>query len=120
MGKRVLVVDDEQDILMVVESRLRANGYDVVTASDGIEALEKVAENIPALIVLDVVMPRADGFKVLESLKEKPATASIPVVMLTARGEAKHIAKAQEMEVSDYLTKPFKDEDLVSMVEKYI
>ena len=118
MGRRILVVDDEPEILEVVESRLKANGYDVVTARDGVQAVERLNEALPALIILDVMMPQVDGFKVLEVLKTHPRTSEIPIIMLTSKGEMHNILKAQELKAVDYLIKPFKSEEIMATVRK--
>ena len=120
MRPKILAVDDEPEILMVIEGRLRPSGYDVVTAGSGMEAVEKIKKEKPNLVILDIGMPQMDGFQVLEILKNNPSTFAIPVIMLTAKGETRHILKAQEMRAEDYLIKPFKDEELVRAVQKYI
>lgn len=120
MGRRILVVDDEPEILEVIESRLEANGYDVVTATDGVQAAERLKQARPELIILDIMMPRVDGFKVLEVLKAHPQTSEIPIIMLTSKGETSNILKAQEMKAADYLIKPFKPEELLKVVKRYL
>ncbi len=85
MAKKILVVDDERHIVRLVEVNLTRAGYDVVTAYDGVEALEAVKNETPDMIVLDVMMPRMDGFEVLRRLQADPETQNIPVIMLTAR-----------------------------------
>ncbi len=120
MGGKILVVDDETEILERIEPRLKANGYDVYTANDGVEGIKKLYEVSPDLILLDILMPRADGFKILQILKKYKSTSSIPIVMITAKGESGNIMKAQELQAADYIIKPFKAEELLKVVQRYI
>lgn len=120
MSKRILVVDDEPDIVEVVKTRLEMGGYEVITASNGPEGLKAAKEGKPDLLLLDVSMPGMDGFEVLTKLKADPDIASIPVIMLTAKSEFKYIEKAQELKVTDYIIKPFKSDELLRWVNKYI
>src|ERR1700728_4373990 len=85
--KKVLIVDDEKDIVDLVAYNLARNGYDTVTASDGNDALDSASKNIPDLIILDLMLPGIDGMEVARRLKSDARTASIPIVMLTAKGE---------------------------------
>src|SRR5919206_1679844 len=87
MPKKILAVDDERHIVRLVEVNLARAGYNVVTAFDGREALQKVESEKPDLVVLDVMMPYMDGFEVLRNLKANPATAEIPVIMLTSKAQ---------------------------------
>ena len=118
MAKKILVVDDERHIVRLVEVNLQRAGYDVLTAYDGVEALEKVASETPDMIVLDVMMPRMDGFEVLQNLQANPATADIPVIMLTAKAQDADIFKGWQSGVSSYLTKPFNPRELLTFVER--
>jgi two-component system, OmpR family, alkaline phosphatase synthesis response regulator PhoP len=118
MAKKILVVDDERHIVRLVEVNLQRAGYDVVTAYDGIEALEKVKSEKPDMLVLDVMMPRKDGFEVLQDLQANPGTADIPVIMLTAKAQDADIFKGWSSGVSSYLTKPFNPRELLTFVER--
>jgi two-component system alkaline phosphatase synthesis response regulator PhoP/two-component system response regulator VicR len=118
MAKKILVVDDERHIVRLVEVNLQRAGYEVVTAYDGIEALEKVKSEKPDMLVLDVMMPRKDGFEVLQDLQANPATADIPVIMLTAKAQDADIFKGWSSGVSSYLTKPFNPRELLTFVER--
>lgn len=120
MQKKIIVIDDETEILLVVQSRLKANGYDVVTCENGVEGLQKIQEDHPNLILLDITMPGMDGFQVLSQLKKDPETSKIPVIMLTARGESRSILKAQDLKASDYLIKPFASDELLAVIKRYI
>jgi two-component system alkaline phosphatase synthesis response regulator PhoP len=107
---RILVVDDERDIREVVKTTLQDNGYKVVEASDGVEAYAAAADAAvaekPDLIVLDLMLPKLNGFEVLEKLKQNPQTSYIPVVILTARGQAQDETRALRSGATDYMTKP--------------
>ena len=120
MSKRILLVDDEADLLTLVQARLAANGYEVITAHNGLEGLEKASKEKPNLILLDVMMPRKDGFEVLRELKSNIETTSIPVVMLTAKGESQSFSKAKDLGAIDYITKPFNAEALLDLVKRYL
>ncbi len=118
MARKILVVDDERHIVRLVEINLQRAGYNVVTAYDGVEALEKVKSEQPEMIVLDVMMPRMDGFEVLGRLQADPTTADIPVIMLTAKAQDADIFKGWQSGVSSYLTKPFNPRELLTFVER--
>jgi len=118
MARKILVVDDERHIVRLVEVNLQRAGYDVVTAYDGVEALEKVKAEKPDMIVLDVMMPRKDGFEVLQDLQGNPAMADIPVIMLTAKAQDADVFKGWQSGVSSYLTKPFNPRELLTFVER--
>jgi two-component system alkaline phosphatase synthesis response regulator PhoP/two-component system response regulator VicR len=118
MARKILVVDDERHIVRLVEINLQRAGYDVVTAYDGVEALEKVKSEKPDMLVLDVMMPRMDGFEVLGKLQSDAATSSIPVIMLTAKAQDADIFRGWQSGVSSYLTKPFNPRELLTFVER--
>ena len=107
MPKKILVVDDEKHIVRLVQANLDRAGYTVVTANDGKEALQKVADENPDLVVLDVMMPYMDGFEVLQNLRRNPSTRDIPVIMLTAKAQDADVFKGWQSGVDCYLTKPF-------------
>ncbi len=118
MARKILVVDDERHIVRLVEVNLTRAGYDVVVAYDGIEALEVVGKETPDMIVLDVMMPRMDGFEVLKKLQADESTQNIPVIMLTAKAQDADIFKGWSSGVSSYLTKPFNPRELLTFVER--
>ena len=120
MPKRILMVDDEADLIKVVHVRLAANGYEVIAASNGLEGLEKAQKERPDLILLDVMMPRMHGLDVLLKLKDNPETASIPVLMLTANDDTESISKARALGAKDYIVKPFNLEALMDSVKRYL
>ena len=112
---RILLVDDEPDLVDTIQCRLQANNFDVITASNGQEGLQKAAEEKPDIILLDTNMPVMNGHEMLELLRKKPDTKDIPVIMCTALCEAQDIAAASAFGIADYVTKPF---DCTELVEK--
>ena len=118
MNKKVLVVDDEFTIRELVELTLSPE-YDVIKAENGEEALEKVKEK-PDLIILDIMMPKVDGFDVCSSLKNDKTTKDIPVIMLTAKHGIEDLKEAIQVEVDEYITKPFEPEHLKKRVDEYL
>jgi len=116
--KKILAVDDEKHIVRLVQVNLERAGYTVITANDGKEALEKVNEENPDLVVLDVMMPYMDGFEVLQNLRRSPATRDIPVIMLTAKAQDADVFKGWQSGVDCYLTKPFNPMELLSFVKR--
>lgn len=108
MAHKILIADDEKDVIFVLENALIKEGYKVISASDGVEALQKVAAEKPDLILLDIMMPRLDGHSVNVKLKENPKTANIPVIVITAFGHLKKLLEIrEELTVTAYLEKPF-------------
>lgn len=118
MPKKILAVDDERHIVRLVEVNLQRAGYEVVTAYDGKEALDKVKSEKPDLVVLDVMMPYMDGFEVLKNLKADPETAEIPVIMLTAKAQDADVFRGWQSGVDCYLTKPFNPMELLTFVKR--
>jgi two-component system alkaline phosphatase synthesis response regulator PhoP/two-component system response regulator VicR len=116
MAQTILVVDDDPKIVRVVEINLTQEGYRVRTAADGEEALAAVAQERPDLVLLDVMMPRLDGFETLKRLKADPASTDIPVVMLTARAQDEDVFEGYGTGAQWYLTKPFEPVELRRVV----
>jgi len=116
--KKILAVDDEKHIVRLVQVNLERAGYTVVTANDGKEALQKVSDENPDLVVLDVMMPYMDGFEVLQNLRRNPSTRDIPVIMLTAKAQDADVFKGWQSGVDCYLTKPFNPMELLSFVKR--
>ena len=115
-GERILVVDDEADIVALVAYHLVKAGYRVSTASTGPDALTAARQERPALVVLDLMLPGASGYDVLEQLRAQPATRDIAVLMLTARREEQDRIRGLSLGADDYLTKPFSPQELVLRV----
>lgn len=118
MPRKILAVDDEKHICRLVQVNLERQGYEVVTANDGKEALEKVQTERPDLVVLDVMMPYMDGFEVLQTLRRNPETRDIPVIMLTAKAQDADVFKGWQSGVDCYLTKPFNPMELIAFVKR--
>lgn len=119
MGKKILIVDDEPDLLMVAAFRLRKMGYEVLTARDGREALELAEKETPALIFLDLRLPLISGQEVCRRIKSDDRLKDIPVVLFTASSE-RISEKAKEIGADDYMIKPFGPEDFIKKVKKFL
>jgi two-component system, OmpR family, alkaline phosphatase synthesis response regulator PhoP len=113
---RILVVDDEPEAVELVEFNLKQAGYAVITAVDGAEALKKAHAHRPDLIILDVMLPEMDGFEACKVLRLDPATARVPIIMLTAKAAEIDRVLGLELGADDYLTKPFSPKELVARV----
>ncbi|HYP22855.1 MAG TPA: response regulator [Actinomycetota bacterium] len=118
--KRVLICDDDPVILRLLEVNLELEGYDVLTAHHGEEAFEIASRELPDLVILDIMMPRLDGYQTCEKLKAQPSTEPIPVVFLSAKAQQSDIEKGKSYGVSEYLTKPFDPNDLLDVVERLV
>jgi len=120
MPVKILVCDDERHIVRLIQVNLERQGWDVVTAFDGKEGLEKIRSEKPNLVVLDVMMPYMDGFEVLKSLRREPETEALPVIMLTAKAQDKDVFEGYHYGADMYLTKPFNPMELVTFVKRII
>jgi DNA-binding response OmpR family regulator len=120
MATRVLVIDDESPIRLLCRVNLEAEGMDVLEAADGPSGLEKARAEIPDVILLDVMMPGLDGWRVAEELLEDERTESIPIVFLTARAELRDRARGIDLGGVDYVTKPFNPVELAPLVRDLI
>jgi DNA-binding response OmpR family regulator len=112
----ILVADDEPDVLELVGYRLSRSGFTVVEACDGEEALARALDQVPDLAVLDVMMPKLDGYELTRRLRSADATQRVPVILLTARAQESDIATGFEAGADDYLRKPFNPDELVARV----
>ena len=110
--KRILIVDDTKDILSVVSRRLKSWGYEPLTAESGEEGLRIAEEQLPHLVLLDIMMPKMKGRDMCACLKANPKTAQIPVIFLTALGLADHIKAGMDLGAEDYIVKPFEPAEL--------
>ena len=117
---KILAVDDDGHTLHLIRLLLERQNYQVVTASDGVEALEMVAKEHPDLIICDVMMPQMSGFEVLRALKANPETATIPIMMLTARTGDTDISDLWSYGVDLHLAKPFDPGELIQFVERIL
>lgn len=121
MGHKILIVDDEIDIVESIKFRLELDKeIECITANDGEEAISKAKNERPDLILLDVMMPKINGYKVARMLKYDMAYKDIPIIMLTARSQESDIKIGEETGVNEYVTKPFELEELVVLVKKYL
>lgn len=113
---RILVVDDEIYIVHILDFSLGMEGYEVVTALDGEEALKKATENRPDLIVLDIMMPKMDGYETCKALKSDERTKDIPVILLSAKGRNVDMQTGYDVGADEYITKPFSPRKLVDRI----
>ena len=120
MLKRLLVVDDEPNLLRAVEAVLRGEGFEITTARSGREALVAVAGSLPDLIVSDVRMPGMDGFQLARKLRASTHSALVPIVFLTAKDETEDRIEGFESGVDVYLTKPFEPDELVAVIKSVL
>ena len=120
MRSKILVVDDEPEAVELVEFNLQQAGYEVISAADGAEALTKSRAKKPNLIVLDLMLPEMSGLEVCKTLRRDPATAGIPIIMLTARAAEIDRVLGLELGADDYITKPFSPRELVLRVKKIL
>jgi DNA-binding response OmpR family regulator len=113
----VLVADDDPDILSLVTLRLERDGYEVIGAPDGERAVEEALERTPDLALIDVSMPKLDGYEVTERLRQHEPTSAIPIILLTARVQDSDVARGIEAGADDYVTKPFSTADLRTRIQ---
>jgi two-component system KDP operon response regulator KdpE len=113
-GKRILVIDDDTTLLNLLSQTLERRGYQAVTAANGLEGLQKLYEKQPGLVILDVMMPRMDGWETCARIRQ---ISRVPIIMLTAKDEQTDKLKGFELGIDDYVTKPFSSAELVARVE---
>jgi len=118
--KKVLLVDDTETVLLFEKTLLRGTGHELRTANNGRKALDAVAADPPDLILMDIMMPEMDGIEACRHLKEDPSTNTIPVVMVTTKGEPLMVERAFEAGCDDYVTKPLDKMELLSKVRTYL
>lgn len=116
MTRKLLIADDEPNILISLEYLLKREGYQVTVARDGQEALDAVGRECPDLLLLDVMMPRKNGFEVYQALRADERFAALKILMLTAKGRDTDIAKGQALGADAYMTKPFATRELVQKI----
>ena len=120
MGERILIADDEPNIVVSLEYLMKREGFEVAVASDGEAALNAVASLRPDLILLDIMLPKKDGFEVCQQLRANPEWRGVKVVMLTAKGRDTEVTKGLALGADAYVTKPFSTKDLVAQVRKLL
>ncbi|MDD5347299.1 MAG: response regulator [Candidatus Omnitrophica bacterium] len=120
MQSKILIVDDEPDVLDVISKRLQAEGFSTVTAHDGIEGLLAAEREKPSLILLDIMMPRRDGFTMLADLQTSDSLRRVPVIMVSAKAETDSLFEGQRIGATDYIIKPIDFDELLRYIRKYI
>lgn len=120
MPARVLVVDDEVHIVRLIQVNLERQGYQVETANTGAQALAKIRESRPDLLVSDVMMPEMDGFELLANVRRDPALADLPVIMLTAKAQDNDVMTGYKTGADMYLTKPFNPAELIAFAKRIL
>ena len=120
MGKKILIVDDEPQILLLLEARLKANGYEVLSAEDGFAGLELAKKEKPDLVILDLMLPKMDGFKICGLLKRDSRYSKIPVILFTAKAQETDIQMGTEVGADAYVTKPFEPRLLLGKIQELL
>jgi chemosensory pili system protein ChpA (sensor histidine kinase/response regulator) len=115
----VMIVDDSLTVRKITSRLLTRSGYSVVTAKDGVDALEQLADLSPAVMLLDVEMPRMDGFELAKRLRQDAKTKALPIIMITSRTADKHRNYALELGVNKYIGKPYQDEELLQLIANF-
>lgn len=117
--KSILVIDDEADFIDAVKMRLEPSGYDVIAAYNGQDGLGKAKKELPKVILLDLVMPKMNGFEVLSLLRADPRTSLIPVIMITGQSDIEYLFDAGKLGATEYIVKPVNMENLLELISKY-
>lgn len=120
MSKRILIADDEVNIVISLEFLMSNSGYQVQTAANGEETLQRIAEFRPDLILLDIMLPQKNGFEVCQTIRENPVWNGIKVVMLTAKGRESEVTKGLALGADAYITKPFATRELLASVQRLL
>jgi len=118
--KRLLLIDDDPNLILLVKDYLEFQGYQVITAENGREALDVLEQDIPDMIICDVMMPEMDGYGLVQHVRDNPTTSSIPVLFLSAKGQSQDRVKGLNTGADAYMVKPFEPEELVAQVEASI
>lgn len=118
--KRILVIEDEPDLVQMMKIRLEANGYEVLTAYDGVEGLERALKEHPDLIILDLMLPKMDGYKVLSLLKQDAQLGKVPIALFTARAQEEDIKRGLQAGADAYIRKPFQAEELLGTIRSLL
>jgi len=120
MKKKILIVEDEPSLLKLESILLTLKGYEVKGVEDGQAALDAVATMKPDLLLLDIMLPKINGFEVCRQIKANEATCHIPVIMLTAKKSNEDLAKGKQVGADDYITKPFKSENVINTIQRLL
>ncbi len=119
-GPYLLVVDDSPSVRRVVSNMLKANGWEVVAARDGIEALEQIARQRPAAVLLDIEMPRMDGYELMASIRAQEQYSDLPLIALTSRAASKHRQRAMQLGANEYIIKPYQYQALLGIINRLV
>jgi CheY-like chemotaxis protein len=119
-GKYVLVVDDSPSVRRVVSNMLKQHGWEVQMARDGLEALDMISRETPAAVLLDIEMPRMDGYELIATLRAQEQYRMLPLVVLTSRAAAKHQQRAAQLGANSYVVKPYQDEELINTLNSLV
>jgi DNA-binding response OmpR family regulator len=120
LNKRILIVDDEPNIVISLEFLMKREGFDVAVAADGESALQAMAEQAPDLVLLDIMLPRRSGFEVCQEIRANPAWSGTKIIMLTAKGRETEIARGLAAGADAYMTKPFSNHGLLQQVRQLL
>lgn len=120
LSEKILVVDDNQDAIAILEATLREAGYPVISAKDGLEAMQTILTDDPALILLDVMMPKMDGFEVCRAVKSNPKFSHIPILMVSANAHPASKDRGLNLGAADYLLKPIQPDEVLRKVRKHL
>jgi DNA-binding response OmpR family regulator len=120
MTKRILIVDDEPNIVVSLEFLMKREGFEVAVATDGEAALKSVEEKKPDLVLLDIMLPKKNGFEVCQAIRANPDWQAVKIVMLTAKGRDTEVAKGTALGADAYMTKPFSTKDLIVQVRQML
>ena len=119
-GEKILIVDDEQGVIDVLMPAFRNRGYEVLSAENGLSGFKKIIENQPNIVLLDIKMPKVDGYNLCHMIKRDERLRRIPVIMLTAKTQKADILEGKKSGADAYITKPFDVKDVLAMVEKHL
>jgi len=119
-SKHVLVVDDSPSVRRVVSSMLKQHGWEVQMARGGLEALEMISRETPAAVLLDIEMPRMDGYELISTVRAQEQFRTLPLVVLTSRAAGKHQQRAIQLGASGYVVKPYQDDELINMLNSLV
>ena len=120
MARKILIIDDEPELVKAVTVRLKASGYETVAAYDGLAGIDKVKEAKPDLILLDIIMPKMDGYQVCKKLMADPETERIPIIIFTASQQRDLEAKCKELGITTFIMKPFETNNLLAMIDRIL
>src|SRR5258706_2932522 len=119
-GKHVLIVDDSPSVRRVVGNMLKQHGWEIQVARDGVEALEMITQETPAAVLLDIEMPRMDGYELMATVRAQEQYRTLPIVILTPRAATKHQQRAMQLGASGYLVKPYQDEEMLNILNALV